>query len=47
MLLTLHMHQVVSMLGESLGRIWKKWPGFNKEYNMDHEYFGLDGEMAF
>ncbi|XP_048861049.1 phospholipid scramblase family member 5 [Brienomyrus brachyistius] len=34
--------QVVSMLGETLGRIWKKWPGFNKEYNMDHEYFGLD-----
>ncbi|XP_036410812.1 phospholipid scramblase family member 5 [Megalops cyprinoides] len=34
--------QVVSSIGESLGRIWKKWPGFNEECNMDHEYFGLD-----
>ncbi|KAJ8389574.1 hypothetical protein AAFF_G00118110 [Aldrovandia affinis] len=34
--------QVVSTVGERLGRIWKKWPGFNEECNMDHEYFGLD-----
>ncbi|KAI1882972.1 hypothetical protein AGOR_G00240390 [Albula goreensis] len=34
--------QIVSSIGERLGRIWKKWPGFNEEYNMDHEYFGLD-----
>lgn len=34
--------QVVSKIGDKLGKIWKKWPGFNEEYNMDHEYFGLD-----
>ncbi|KAJ8274605.1 hypothetical protein COCON_G00092300 [Conger conger] len=34
--------QVVSTIGERLGRIWKKWPGFNEECNMDHEFFGLD-----
>ncbi|KAL2097055.1 hypothetical protein ACEWY4_006262 [Coilia grayii] len=34
--------QVVSTLGETIGRIWKKWPGFNEERNMDHEYFGID-----
>ncbi|XP_062374591.1 phospholipid scramblase family member 5 [Sardina pilchardus] len=33
--------QVVSTLGETIGSIWKKWPGFNEECNMDHEYFGL------
>ncbi|XP_041125951.1 phospholipid scramblase family member 5 [Polyodon spathula] len=34
--------QVVSKIGDKLGKIWKKWPGFNEDYNMDHEYFGLD-----
>lgn len=34
--------QVVSTIGESIGRIWKKWPGYNDKCNMDHEYFGLD-----
>ncbi|XP_024922076.1 phospholipid scramblase 1 [Cynoglossus semilaevis] len=34
--------QVVSNIGERLGTIWKKWPGFNEEQNMDHEYFGLN-----
>ncbi|XP_071783025.2 phospholipid scramblase family member 5 [Centroberyx gerrardi] len=34
--------QVVSMIGEKMGTIWKKWPGFNDECNMDHEYFGLE-----
>lgn len=37
--------QVVSDIGEEVGRVWKKWPGFNEEQNMDHEYFGLDGEF--
>lgn len=40
------MHQIVSNIGEIMGTIWKKWPGFNDEYNMDHEYFGLDGEFC-
>ncbi|KAM4605524.1 phospholipid scramblase family member 5 [Polymixia lowei] len=34
--------QVVSMIGEQIGTIWKKWPGFDDECNMDHEYFGLE-----
>ncbi|XP_028283265.1 phospholipid scramblase 3 [Parambassis ranga] len=34
--------QIVSNIGEKIGTIWKKWPGFNEEHNMDHEYFGLD-----
>ncbi|XP_056149734.1 phospholipid scramblase family member 5 [Lampris incognitus] len=34
--------QVISMIGEKIGTIWKKWPGFNDECNMDHEYFGLE-----
>ncbi|XP_056116183.1 phospholipid scramblase family member 5 [Rhinichthys klamathensis goyatoka] len=34
--------QVVSTIGESVGRIWKRWPGYSEECNMDHEYFGLD-----
>ncbi|XP_040912103.1 phospholipid scramblase family member 5 [Toxotes jaculatrix] len=33
--------QIVSNIGEKIGMIWKKWPGFNGEHNMDHEYFGL------
>lgn len=38
-------HQIVSNIGEEMGTIWKKWPGFNDEHNMDHEYFGLEGEF--
>uniref|UniRef100_A0A8C2GIQ5 Phospholipid scramblase n=1 Tax=Cyprinus carpio TaxID=7962 RepID=A0A8C2GIQ5_CYPCA len=34
--------QVVSSIGEIIGCIWKRWPGYNEECNMDHEYFGLD-----
>ncbi|XP_030258784.1 phospholipid scramblase family member 5 [Sparus aurata] len=34
--------QIVSNVGENVGTIWKKWPGFNDEHNMDHEYFGLE-----
>ncbi|CAL8367745.1 unnamed protein product [Boreogadus saida] len=34
--------QAVSLMGERIGTIWKRWPGFNNEFNMDHEYFGLE-----
>ncbi|CAL8345450.1 unnamed protein product [Merluccius merluccius] len=34
--------QVVSQMGETVGTIWKKWPGFNDDFNMDHEHFGLE-----
>ncbi|KAM9439615.1 phospholipid scramblase 3 [Clarias gariepinus] len=34
--------QVVSMIGERIGTVWKKWPGYNEAFNMDHEHFGLD-----
>ncbi|XP_068427780.1 phospholipid scramblase 1 [Clinocottus analis] len=34
--------QIVSNIGEKMGTIWKKWPGFNVEHNMDHEHFGLE-----
>ncbi|XP_035526563.1 phospholipid scramblase family member 5 [Morone saxatilis] len=34
--------QIVSNIGEKMGTIWKKWPGFSDEHNMDHEYFGLE-----
>ncbi|XP_050985441.1 phospholipid scramblase family member 5 [Labeo rohita] len=34
--------QVVSSIGESIGCIWKSWPGYNEECNMDHEHFGLN-----
>ncbi|XP_039999679.1 phospholipid scramblase family member 5 [Xiphias gladius] len=34
--------QIVSNIGEKIGTIWKKWPGFNEEHNTDHEYFGLE-----
>uniref|UniRef100_A0A8C2C432 Phospholipid scramblase n=1 Tax=Cyprinus carpio TaxID=7962 RepID=A0A8C2C432_CYPCA len=37
--------QLVSNIGERIGRIWKRWPGYNEECNMDHEYFGLDGKI--
>ncbi|TSY27764.1 Phospholipid scramblase 2 [Bagarius yarrelli] len=37
--------QIVSMIGEHIGTVWKRWPGYNVEgCNMDHEHFGLDGE---
>lgn len=32
------------MIGEHIGTVWKKWPGYNESCNMDHEHFGLDGE---
>lgn len=35
---------MISSIGESIGRIWKRWPGYNEECNMDHEHFGLDGK---
>lgn len=38
--------QIVSNIGEEMGTVWKKWPGFNEEQNMDHEYFGLDGRSV-
>ncbi|XP_034411201.1 phospholipid scramblase 3 [Cyclopterus lumpus] len=34
--------QIVSNIGEKMGTIWKRWPGFNVEHNMDHEHFGLE-----
>uniref|UniRef100_A0A3B3I725 Phospholipid scramblase n=1 Tax=Oryzias latipes TaxID=8090 RepID=A0A3B3I725_ORYLA len=36
--------KIVSSIGEPIGSIWKKWPGFNEEHNMDHDCFGLEGE---
>ncbi|XP_026169224.1 phospholipid scramblase 2 [Mastacembelus armatus] len=38
--------QIVSDIGEEIGTIWKKWPGFNDERNMDHEYFGLEVPLS-
>ncbi|XP_049455454.1 phospholipid scramblase family member 5 [Epinephelus fuscoguttatus] len=38
--------QIVSNIGEKIGTIWKKWPGFNDEHNMDHEYFGLEVPLS-
>ncbi|KAL6104472.1 uncharacterized protein ACO6RY_14195 [Pungitius sinensis] len=38
--------QIVSNIGEKLGTIWKKWPGFNVERNMDHEHFGLEVPLS-
>lgn len=32
----------MSDTGEKIGTIWKKWPGFSVQQNMDHEYFGLN-----
>ncbi|KAF7692613.1 phospholipid scramblase family member 5 [Silurus meridionalis] len=34
--------QVVSMIGERIGTIWKKWPGYNESCNIDHEHFGFN-----
>uniref|UniRef100_A0AAR2ISL3 Phospholipid scramblase n=2 Tax=Pygocentrus nattereri TaxID=42514 RepID=A0AAR2ISL3_PYGNA len=34
--------EVVSMIGERIGTVWKKWPGYSEDCNMDHEHFGLD-----
>ncbi|KAM4771081.1 phospholipid scramblase family member 5-like [Rhinophrynus dorsalis] len=34
--------QVKSTAGKLLAVIWKRWPGFNEDYNMDHDFFGLD-----
>ncbi|XP_023261705.1 phospholipid scramblase family member 5-like [Seriola lalandi dorsalis] len=38
--------QIVSNIGEKIGTIWKKWPGFSDEHNMDHEYFGLEVPLS-
>ncbi|XP_073485209.1 phospholipid scramblase family member 5-like [Aquarana catesbeiana] len=34
--------QVTSLEGQIVAIIWKRWPGFNEDYNMDHDFFGLD-----
>ncbi|XP_018427643.1 PREDICTED: phospholipid scramblase family member 5-like [Nanorana parkeri] len=34
--------QVTSLEGQLVAIIWKRWPGFNEDYNMDHDFFGLD-----
>eukprot|EP00062_Callorhinchus_milii_P000270 gi/632934143/ref/XP_007901083.1/ PREDICTED: phospholipid scramblase 2-like isoform X1 [Callorhinchus milii] len=34
--------QVTSRIGNRLGLIWKRWRGFNAEFNMDHDHFGVD-----
>ncbi|XP_075794259.1 phospholipid scramblase 2-like [Pelodiscus sinensis] len=34
--------QVTSRTGSPLAVIWKRWPGFNEDRNMDHEFFGVD-----
>ncbi|XP_053164998.1 phospholipid scramblase family member 5-like [Hemicordylus capensis] len=34
--------QVLSSTGCLVASIWKKWPGFHEECNMDHESFGVD-----
>ncbi|XP_069624137.1 phospholipid scramblase 3-like [Ranitomeya imitator] len=34
--------QVTSVEGQKIAIIWKRWPGFNEEHNMDHDFFGLD-----
>ncbi|XP_075720219.1 phospholipid scramblase family member 5-like [Rhinoderma darwinii] len=34
--------QVTSVEGQKIAIIWKRWPGFNEDYNMDHDFFGLD-----
>ncbi|XP_068135429.1 phospholipid scramblase family member 5-like [Hyperolius riggenbachi] len=34
--------QVTTLEGQLLAIIWKRWPGFNEDYNMDHDFFGLD-----
>uniref|UniRef100_A0A8C2X0I2 Phospholipid scramblase n=1 Tax=Cyclopterus lumpus TaxID=8103 RepID=A0A8C2X0I2_CYCLU len=39
--------QIVSNIGEKMGTIWKRWPGFNVEHNMDHEHFGLEVNYMF
>ncbi|XP_069013309.1 phospholipid scramblase family member 5 isoform X2 [Embiotoca jacksoni] len=38
--------QIFSNIGEKIGTIWKKWPGFNDERNMDHDYFGLEVPLS-
>ncbi|XP_024073132.2 phospholipid scramblase 2-like [Terrapene carolina triunguis] len=34
--------QVTSRAGSPVAVIWKRWPGFNEDRNMDHEFFGVD-----
>ncbi|XP_075427095.1 phospholipid scramblase family member 5-like [Ascaphus truei] len=38
--------QVTSRDGRLLAVIWKRWPGFHGDYNMDHDFFGLDISAA-
>ncbi|KAL8188193.1 UNVERIFIED_CONTAM: hypothetical protein K2H54_062772 [Gekko kuhli] len=38
--------QVLSPAGDAVASIWKKWPGFREERNMDHEFFGVDMAAA-
>ncbi|XP_061878756.1 phospholipid scramblase 1 isoform X2 [Entelurus aequoreus] len=38
--------QITSNIGENIGTIWKKWPGFQQEHNMDHEYFGMEVPLS-
>ncbi|KAG6931963.1 phospholipid scramblase 2-like, partial [Chelydra serpentina] len=33
---------VTSRAGSPVAVIWKRWPGFNEDRNMDHEFFGVD-----
>lgn len=42
----LFIHQVVSNIGEKIGTIWKKCPTPTDEHNMDHDFFGLEGELS-
>ncbi|XP_056421492.1 phospholipid scramblase family member 5-like [Hyla sarda] len=34
--------QVTSVDGHKIAMIWKRWPGYNEDYNIDHDFFGLD-----
>ncbi|CAL9688784.1 unnamed protein product [Knipowitschia caucasica] len=34
--------QIMANTGDKIGMIWKKWPGFTHQQNMDHDYFGLN-----
>ncbi|XP_077204226.1 phospholipid scramblase 3-like [Paroedura picta] len=38
--------QVLSSEGHAVASIWKKWPGFQEECNMDHDFFGVDMAAA-
>ncbi|XP_069473639.1 phospholipid scramblase 3-like isoform X2 [Ambystoma mexicanum] len=38
--------QVTSKAGYPVAVIWKRWPGYNEDCNMDHDFFGLDVSAA-